>query len=215
MLGLGLIQAIPEDISAYIGTGQMVNMHENETASYLAVLKEAKRINDLDAIVALEAIAPYPAADGTVDPKKNMVLQYHQGEYGMGTSRIYRGAKVNDLMLDTALASPEYTLNDIRYFFLPGEYRFDNMPQLMSDVYSFNATKFGSNFTMPMYFFLGRHDWQTASVLVPNWMKTIKAPAKQIVWFEDSAHSPMVDESKKFAETLLNLVRPVVISNEK
>jgi proline iminopeptidase len=212
MLGLGLIQAIPEDISAYIGTGQVINIVKNEAIGYQGTLAEAKRKKDTDAITALEALAPYPDDDGQLDRNKMRILRFWQQDYGFGSSRRFRGT-LGDIMLNLALASPEYTLNDIRYFFVPQETKDNMWPQLKQAVDDFDANQFGLDFAVPMYFFLGRHDWQTPSVLANEWQKTINAPFKQVVWLENSAHSPMVDEPKVFADAMLNLVRPVVLSN--
>jgi proline iminopeptidase len=37
----------------------------------------------------------------------------------------------------------------------------------------------------------------------------VKAPAKQFVWFENSAHLPMTEEPGKFLISLLRHARPI------
>jgi proline iminopeptidase len=63
-----------------------------------------------------------------------------------------------------------------------------------------------------MFLFLGRHDWQTPSALAAPWLDTITAPSRQVIWFEKSAHSPMVDEPDTFAKALIEQVRPVAVA---
>ena len=42
-----------------------------------------------------------------------------------------------------------------------------------------------------------------------EWFATVKAPAKQFVWFENSAHLPMTEEPGKFLISLLRHARPI------
>jgi pimeloyl-ACP methyl ester carboxylesterase len=55
-------------------------------------------------------------------------------------------------------------------------------------------------------------DRNTPAELVEGYFKVIKAPVKELIWFEHSAHNPMGDEPEKFKallrEKLLPLVRP-------
>lgn len=37
----------------------------------------------------------------------------------------------------------------------------------------------------------------------------LQAPAKEIVWFDNSAHLPMIEEPGKTLQTLLTRVRPL------
>lgn len=41
----------------------------------------------------------------------------------------------------------------------------------------------------PVYFFAGRNDYQTNSILVEQYFKKLKAPAKGFYWFEKAGHS--------------------------
>jgi esterase/lipase len=41
------------------------------------------------------------------------------------------------------------------------------------------------------------------------WFDTVKAPEKQLVWFEHSAHIPMTEEPGKFLLSLVRYARPI------
>jgi proline iminopeptidase len=205
MLGLGLVQARPQDISAYVGTGQVIDITQNETLGYEATLAEAKRSKNAVAIEELSGLKPYPEANGATPDAKIDLLRKWENAFGFGISRRYR-AKINGVMPMVALASPEYSLRDVSYFLI------DTGPtpaQLDKDVDAFKASKWSSNYQVPMFLFLGRYDWRTPSKMAAPWLETITAPTKKIVWFENSAHSPMVDEPDKFAKALINEVRPL------
>lgn len=211
MLSLALLQARPNDIAAYVGTGQLVDVMKNERVGYHITLSEARKRDDLEAIDALEVLEPYPE-NGYRDPAKVKVLRYWQNIYGLGGSRRFRRALV-DTMIETALASPEYSLRDISFFLKDGKERSEMWPTLTHNVNVFKAENLGMDYKVPMFLFLGRYDAQTPSILVDDWLKAITAPSKRVVWFEESAHSPMVDEPVKFAAALIELVRPIVVDN--
>jgi proline iminopeptidase len=207
MLGIGLIQTRPQDVAAYVGTGQVVDINQNERQGYLATLAEARRTNNAVAVSELQAIAPYPEVDGQTPEAKIEVLRKWENAYGFGISRRYR-ATIEDLMPKVALASPEYSLNDVSYFVR------ENGPtprQLDRDVDAFKADAWGKTFKVPLFLFLGRYDWQTPSTLAAPWLDTVTAPSKKVIWFERSAHSPMIDEPEAFAKALIEQVRPLAI----
>ncbi len=43
-----------------------------------------------------------------------------------------------------------------------------------------------THFKCPVLIFQGRHDLGTSATLAGEWFASLKAPSKQIVWFEDS-----------------------------
>jgi len=42
-----------------------------------------------------------------------------------------------------------------------------------------------------------------------TWFDTVKAPEKQLVWFEHSGHIPMTEEPGKFLVSLVRYARPI------
>ena len=57
-------------------------------------------------------------------------------------------------------------------------------------------------FQMPYYIFQGRLDQNTPASLIQDYYDAIEAPAKDLMWFERSAHSPLGEEPKKFKQLL-------------
>jgi hypothetical protein len=56
---------------------------------------------------------------------------------------------------------------------------------------------------------LGRRDpWIPAETSVAYY-DVLRAPSKELVWFDESGHEPFVDEPSKFVEAMLDLVRPL------
>jgi pimeloyl-ACP methyl ester carboxylesterase len=77
------------------------------------------------------------------------------------------------------------------------------LPQ-MTDI-SFQSVR---KMDVPVYLFLGRHDWTTPTAPVTRWFERVTAPSKDIVWFEESAHLCMFEEPGKFVVSLVNLALP-------
>jgi proline iminopeptidase len=206
MIGLGLLEKRSDGIAAYIGTGQLVDAIRGQEVAYTATLAEAKKQNHLKAVQVLESIAPYPDSLRTSNDPKVSVFQEWQQYFGFGISRRYKGSTMK-VLLTHALRSPEYSFWDLVAFLDEAE----RWPILNREIYAFNTSKFDSSYQTPMFMMLGRHDWQTPSTVAADWLESIQAPIKKIFWFEDSAHSPMVDEPELFAQTLIREVRPLAL----
>jgi pimeloyl-ACP methyl ester carboxylesterase len=65
------------------------------------------------------------------------------------------------------------------------------------------------SFTVPIFFLLGRHDWQMPAPLAATYFDTIDASCKQLVWFEPSGHYPPFEEPVKFERVLIEQVLPL------
>jgi pimeloyl-ACP methyl ester carboxylesterase len=61
----------------------------------------------------------------------------------------------------------------------------------------------------PVIFFLGRHDHVVPATIAETWLKRADAPKKTIVWFENSAHLPMIEEPGRVLAALLEHARPL------
>jgi pimeloyl-ACP methyl ester carboxylesterase len=66
------------------------------------------------------------------------------------------------------------------------------------------------SFAVPLFFLLGRHDWQVPATLAAQYFATIDAPCKRLIWFEQSAHHPPFEEPETFHAVLIDQVLPVV-----
>lgn len=209
MLGISLVRDFPEDYFAYVGTGQVVRMQDNEKLGYDFTLKTAEAKGDRQAVAELRAIAPYPRPDGSHLDKDIWVLRKWETDFGIGVSHRYRD-NMDLTMLKFAFGSPDYSFRDLTYFL--GEH---SWPALESELNSFDIARYGTRFEVPMILIEGRHDWQTPSVLAEPWLKGLDAPGKKFFWLEKSAHSPMVDEPEAFTKILIEQVLPYAQSPAK
>lgn len=58
----------------------------------------------------------------------------------------------------------------------------------------------------PVYFFVGRKDFQTNSIMTEKYYQKLKAPRKELFWFEHSAHSLPTSEPEKLQRIIIEHV---------
>jgi pimeloyl-ACP methyl ester carboxylesterase len=113
-----------------------------------------------------------------------------------------RGARNFWPLLRLGLLAPEYTLFDV-----------PNVPRgaqrlgrtMVDDVTDGALDEVALQFDVPVVFFLGRFDYNTPSKLAAEYLERIEAPRKSMVWFEESAHFPFLEEPQRFRAELLRL----------
>jgi pimeloyl-ACP methyl ester carboxylesterase len=60
----------------------------------------------------------------------------------------------------------------------------------------------------PIYFFIGRKDYQTHFKLAEAYFRALKADKKQLFWFADSGHNLILTEPRKFQEIVIREIGP-------
>lgn len=198
-LGLHIIDKYPEKIEAFISIGQVVNGIENEQVSYDFVVEEAQRNNDKKALDDLRRIGRPPYANIVKD---TMTQRKWLEKYG-GVER-----KVNTLkdIILSSVFSPEYTGIDGLKFALGSKFTADTMWGNDEDV---DFIRNLPEVKVPIYFCVGRHDYNTPSILTENYYNNMIAPEKELIWFEESAHFPHFEEPEKFAQLAIQIKEKV------
>ena len=51
---------------------------------------------------------------------------------------------------------------------------------------------------VPVYFLEGRYDYEAPAVLAERYLQQLRAPRKELIWFERSAHFVNTEEADKF-----------------
>lgn len=198
LLGTWLLHKYPDKIAAFVGFGQFVNGHLNELLSWQYCIEEVTRANDLKALEILKRVGPpemgiYKGGFAGMKAQRDIMMKY--GGYSKNEGkRSYMDAFVKPI-----LKSGEYTLKEI-YGYVKGYKLVLN--SMWTQVGKTDFTKTCTSFAAPIFIFNGRWDMNTPAVLVEDWFDMIEAPVKELHWFEDSGHNPMMDEEKKFKELL-------------
>jgi len=101
------------------------------------------------------------------------------------------------------LKQPEYGWLDRIYYLLGLMNTFNVVyPQLQSLDLRDSVT----NFDLPVYIVLGRHDMNNPSQIPADYFNQINAPNKQLIFFEDSGHGMIWEEAEKFHDLMVNIV---------
>ena len=67
---------------------------------------------------------------------------------------------------------------------------------------------------VPVFFFLGRYDRHVDSTIAAGYFETLRAPSKQLIWFEDSAHHVPFEEPEWFNEIVVSALQSVAIRRQ-
>jgi pimeloyl-ACP methyl ester carboxylesterase len=76
---------------------------------------------------------------------------------------------------------------------------------LFNEASAVNFTLTAPEIRCPIYFFVGRHDYQTHFKLTEGYFKMIKAEKKELFWFTNSGHNLNLTEPKKLQEIVIQL----------
>lgn len=205
IIGMGAALKRPDLFHAYVGVGQNISTRENERISFEYALQQAKAHNNAEALKDLESVAPYPG-DQPITRERIIVARKWPQYYGGLTA--FRNS--SSYFFDGPVLSPEYEHADARAI------NEGNLATLGRILPEFVQVDFSTvdRFPIPVVMFLGRHDYTTPTAPTVDWMKKVKAPYKQSVWFENSAHMIPWEEPGKMLVSLLTYVRPLAESKE-
>ena len=194
-LGIFLIDKYPESYHAFIGTGQMVDFLETEKIDYYKAIEIAKGKGNIKLVDKLKANGEPPYYGSDMVWKSSLYLNYLT-EYMSKLSNVHNPG-YNTLR---DICGNEYGLLDRINFFRGIVLTFNNVYQ---QLYHIDLREDYTKLDVPVYFFLGRYDFNAPTSLVEEYESVLEAPEKKIVWFEHSAHSPWINESEKFVKEVL------------
>ena len=206
IVGMGAALKRPDLFHAYVGIGQVIITRENERISYDYALAQAKQHGNEEALKDLQSIAPYPG-DTPITRERIVVARKWPQHYG-GLSA-YRSTST--YYFAGPLLSPDYDAAQVKAIDQGSLLTLGRLlPEFVQVDYSQVKT-----FPIPVVMFLGRHDYTTPTQPTVDWLAQVKAPSKQAVWFEHSAHMVPWEEPGKTLVSLLNHVRPLAREEPK
>jgi proline iminopeptidase len=202
MLGLWLAHEHPDSLFAYVGVGQVVNFRETEQVAYRDALGEARRSHNEKAVRDLESIAPYPPPDG--DLRKGQTAKNWETRL-LGPKSVPTFVD-GGTIVSSLISAPEYSLAD-DFGFLRGQ--LFSLETFVPQTMEIDLRKLGTDFRVPILLFEGRYDPYCRPSLVEDYIKSITAPAKELVWFENSGHFPFFEEKERFADEMVRRILPL------
>ncbi|MBK9125240.1 MAG: alpha/beta fold hydrolase [Chloroflexi bacterium] len=199
ILGVMLVQAYPDLFHALVTTGQMVDPVENDTLMREFALELLREQGRTDSIARIEQDGPPPWAAseligkfGAINGVINNYMEAHARGEGTG----------HNLFFDS-LGAQEYGLLDKVYWVLGLANTFTTLYPQLNDV-DFRTQ--ASQLDVPVYMIKGRWDANAVNALTEEYFALLEAPHKELIYFEDSAHTPSWDEPQRFIDMMVNTV---------
>ncbi|NIR46766.1 MAG: alpha/beta hydrolase [Gemmatimonadetes bacterium] len=176
----------PERLHAYIGIGQVVDERRATEIADAFIRRRARETGDEEALAELN--------DQGAAAREKWLFRFG-GE-------LYHHTNWTPFLL-AGLFAPEYSLTDAVNVGRGSSFSSRHM--------NFNAIdgpliEEVTRLEVPVYFFQGRHDFVTPAVLVEEYHARLEAPAKDIVWFDDSAHFPFFEQPQRFTAEMRRLL---------
>jgi len=187
--GIQAVQKAPQLYNAYIGVGQVTNQDESEQRAYQYMLDYYSKAGDEKTLEKLKE--NNYLSDGYVKIRDDIM---HRA--GIGTTHEMKSVVKG--VFFASLKNREYTLTE-KINLWRGKMLLNKNTQLkMKDDLRKTVTKLD----VPTYFFSGAFDYTVNYEMSEEYLKLIEAPMKGFYLFDNSAHSPILEEPNKVAEII-------------
>ena len=187
----------PEHYYAYIGTGQIGRYLESATDTVRFVKQNAQYREDKRALKRANKVV-FDQELHTSRPLVQVLSYVNKYRGGMKRS----GYSTWQGFVDV-LRSKHYTDRQ-KFNVIPGS--FQTYKEVGEFMVHADLAKLTPNFDLPIYILHGRHDFQTSILEAERFYELIEAPYKEFHVFEESAHSPFVEEKEQFVTVLQQII---------
>lgn len=199
LIGLLAAQKRPDLFKAYIGIAQLTDMKHSEILSYNFAMAKAEQLEDEAAISQLQDLGNPPFYDYEKVIKEREILR----KMGGMDVDIHLRSKLTR----KGIFTPDYSLSEL---WRAWRVSLEMPPHFWKKIMAFNAFEAVPQLDLPVYFLEGRQDYQVPSELAAQYLDSLKAPVKQLIWFEKSGHLPIYEENEKYVETMKNIKKEVL-----
>lgn len=184
--GANLVQSYPEYYECFIGTGQLVDITENEIAFKEAALKWVS--GDDEGMQLVNELTPESISMTHITARNALMKKY-------GYNMMRDGSDYN--LITTILFNPYYSVVDwIQYF------RRDNSDYLAfytSEEFQSFSIQGKYDYEMSYYNINGDNDYQTNYILAQEYFDKVNAPYKQMFIMKDTTHGLLESKSELFS----------------
>jgi pimeloyl-ACP methyl ester carboxylesterase len=181
-LGSIMIKERPDLFSNYISIGQVVDDDKALVLQEEFIRKQASLKDRKDILKSL-------------DNQNNLYFENWLFEFG-GELKNHKSFFP---LIWSGLQAPEYTLAEALDLAKSSSFSSSKMKY---NVLSKSIYHEITEYSVPVYFFVGISDFTTPHELVSEYFEMVKAPKKEIVYFQNSAHFPFFEEPEKFCSEI-------------
>lgn len=196
ILGMHLVNKYPGDYAAYFGISQVIDMNRSVEVSREWIRQQAEMKKDKK---MLSLVAQLEKKDTNLckNPLDCFFKKYEMlTEYG---GAIYK----KESEAEIKIAETKYE-----------DYKnYDWLKGFMYSASRLGDAIFETDFThitqlkLPVYFLLGRHDRSLPAIVTANFYDRLAAPKKELIWFEQSGHECLEEESATFNKVIVERIK--------
>ena len=194
VLGTQYVLRYPEDVACYIGNGQVVNMRKGFDIAFDELKETLERkgaVKDLAKLTSLGNFSNIASKD----------LNSHLEKFQRIQSKHNRSVNIPEL-LKIGFKSPVTRISDFYYFL--------KSPKLTEMFWADYLADYSildiNDYKIPVYYVLGRNDWQVPSTFAAEYFEKINAPQKGLYWIENAGHATDVDNPRDFSAAVRKIV---------
>lgn len=186
----------PELFHAYMGVGQIGSFTESEKETYNFILKKAREQNDKRAVKNIERVVF----------DENFYKNHRYGTIKKTYTDKYGGGFLRDgysfyETLKHIYTCPHYTFKE-RVNILRGSlYSYQSLSEVLATT---DLVELVPKLNLPVFIFHGIHDYQTTHSQAKRFYESLDAPFKKMYTFENSSHSPFIEEEERFNRIVEN-----------
>jgi len=193
VLGTQYVLKYPDDVICYIGNGQVVDIRREMKVSYDKLKETLENKGAKGDIKRLNALGDYPNVD--IDNYTNRLIRFLklQSKHGQALNI--------PKIMKTVFKSPIFKFSDI-YYLAKGSKLNTMLGETLLEYNIQNITEY----PVPMYYVLGRDDWQVPSTVAAEYFEKINAPQKGLYWIENAGHVTDVDNTADFCKAVKEII---------
>lgn len=192
-LGMKIIERYPQCFYAYFALSPFVDFSLSEPISYQFVAAQAQKKGRQEAIKELEEIGPPPYAD------PGRALQVQRKWLDLYGGMVFGGGDSSARLFSLFSDIPGYSEHDYQK---AGRGQEMTMSTLFEAGLTRSLFKEVKGVNVPVFMGVGRSDYLNCSAVTESYFRKLRAPQKELIWFERSAHFPQFSEAEKFQRVM-------------
>lgn len=196
VIGLELVKKYPNDYAAYFAISQVIDIQRSIQLSrqWIKTQTELKKDEKM-----LKLVSQLEKKDTSLCKSE---LECFFKKYEMLTE--YGGA-IYKKESESRIKIAETKYEDYKNYDWIKGFMY-SCSRLGDEVFKTDLTN-TTELNVPVYFFVGRHDWSLPTIVTEDFATKLKAPTKEIVWFEESGHEPLEEEPAKFNRAIIDRIK--------
>jgi pimeloyl-ACP methyl ester carboxylesterase len=187
----------PDLVATLVATGMDIDGAAAASGAYDFALRTARQRGNRRAARQLEAIGPPPHL---TSKQFGTRVRWASNFGGVTTGETY--ASLARGLVSSLVRCADYSAGDVIRT-LRGVTA--TQAALLPDLATMDLTRTLPRIEVPVLLVQGRHDQVAPGDSAQQYGSSLQAPRKQLIWFENSAHTPHLDEPARFRDVLLGI----------